>query len=268
MRDDPPLASARGSRHPAVRGSPAQRCVLAPREAGADPPGAWLLVNTHLHLDTPVETSSSPPSRAGGAGARVAGGSGSCRGRTRTATTPTATGRRPGRCASSRRARPDGDGPAVLLLQPGHVPGHQSPGAARWWRAGAVRRRLATSRIGWTRGDAPAPRTASTRRRRHSLRKLGPFARPRRPGDVRGSGPSRCGSLTEAPAAAHPAQCPAVGSGRCAPSLSRPRRSPGRGQAGAGVARAGDAVVRVEATGICGSDLHIYHGRVRSSRAS
>ena len=25
----------------------------------------------------------------------------------------------------------------------------------------------------------------------------------------------------------------------------------------------GDAVVRVEATGICGSDLHIYHGRVR-----
>jgi 2-desacetyl-2-hydroxyethyl bacteriochlorophyllide A dehydrogenase len=26
---------------------------------------------------------------------------------------------------------------------------------------------------------------------------------------------------------------------------------------------AGDAVVRVEATGVCGSDLHIYHGRVR-----
>ena len=24
-----------------------------------------------------------------------------------------------------------------------------------------------------------------------------------------------------------------------------------------------DAVVRVEATGICGSDLHIYHGRVQ-----
>ena len=24
-----------------------------------------------------------------------------------------------------------------------------------------------------------------------------------------------------------------------------------------------DAVVRVEATGICGSDLHIYHGRVK-----
>ena len=29
-----------------------------------------------------------------------------------------------------------------------------------------------------------------------------------------------------------------------------------------------DAIVRVEASGICGSDLHIYHGRVRSSRAS
>jgi alcohol dehydrogenase len=28
------------------------------------------------------------------------------------------------------------------------------------------------------------------------------------------------------------------------------------------LAAAGDAVVRVEATGICGSDLHIYHGRV------
>jgi 2-desacetyl-2-hydroxyethyl bacteriochlorophyllide A dehydrogenase len=26
---------------------------------------------------------------------------------------------------------------------------------------------------------------------------------------------------------------------------------------------AGDAVVRIEATGVCGSDLHIYHGRVR-----
>ena len=26
---------------------------------------------------------------------------------------------------------------------------------------------------------------------------------------------------------------------------------------------ADDAVVRVEATGICGSDLHIYHGRVQ-----
>ena len=26
---------------------------------------------------------------------------------------------------------------------------------------------------------------------------------------------------------------------------------------------ADDAVVRVEATGICGSDLHIYHGRVK-----
>ena len=26
---------------------------------------------------------------------------------------------------------------------------------------------------------------------------------------------------------------------------------------------ADDAVVRVEATGVCGSDLHIYHGRVQ-----
>jgi alcohol dehydrogenase len=26
---------------------------------------------------------------------------------------------------------------------------------------------------------------------------------------------------------------------------------------------AGDAIVRIEATGVCGSDLHIYHGRVR-----
>src|SRR5258708_20022643 len=26
---------------------------------------------------------------------------------------------------------------------------------------------------------------------------------------------------------------------------------------------AGDAIVRVEATGVCGSDLHIYHGRVQ-----
>ena len=26
---------------------------------------------------------------------------------------------------------------------------------------------------------------------------------------------------------------------------------------------AGDAIVRVEATGICGSDLHIFHGRVK-----
>src|SRR6202451_3604477 len=26
---------------------------------------------------------------------------------------------------------------------------------------------------------------------------------------------------------------------------------------------AGDAVVRIEATGVCGSDLHIYHGRVQ-----
>src|SRR6202035_3118025 len=25
----------------------------------------------------------------------------------------------------------------------------------------------------------------------------------------------------------------------------------------------GDAIVRVEATGVCGSDLHIYHGRVQ-----
>ena len=25
----------------------------------------------------------------------------------------------------------------------------------------------------------------------------------------------------------------------------------------------GDAIVRIEATGICGSDLHIYHGRVK-----
>ena len=25
----------------------------------------------------------------------------------------------------------------------------------------------------------------------------------------------------------------------------------------------GDAIVKVDATGICGSDLHIYHGRVR-----
>ena len=24
----------------------------------------------------------------------------------------------------------------------------------------------------------------------------------------------------------------------------------------------GDAVVRIEATGVCGSDLHIFHGRV------
>ena len=28
------------------------------------------------------------------------------------------------------------------------------------------------------------------------------------------------------------------------------------------IAAADDAVVRVEASGICGSDLHIYHGRV------
>src|ERR1039458_10074403 len=26
---------------------------------------------------------------------------------------------------------------------------------------------------------------------------------------------------------------------------------------------AGDAIVRIEATGVCGSDLHIYHGRVQ-----
>src|SRR5712672_303091 len=26
---------------------------------------------------------------------------------------------------------------------------------------------------------------------------------------------------------------------------------------------AGDAIVRIEATGVCGSDLHIYHGRVK-----
>src|SRR3982074_3073718 len=25
----------------------------------------------------------------------------------------------------------------------------------------------------------------------------------------------------------------------------------------------GDAIVRIEATGVCGSDLHIYHGRVQ-----
>src|SRR6266403_1298528 len=26
---------------------------------------------------------------------------------------------------------------------------------------------------------------------------------------------------------------------------------------------AGDAIVRIEASGVCGSDLHIYHGRVK-----
>ncbi len=25
----------------------------------------------------------------------------------------------------------------------------------------------------------------------------------------------------------------------------------------------GDAIVQIEATGVCGSDLHIYHGRVQ-----
>jgi len=30
----------------------------------------------------------------------------------------------------------------------------------------------------------------------------------------------------------------------------------------------GDAIVAVEATGICGSDLHIYHGRVKIEPAS
>jgi 2-desacetyl-2-hydroxyethyl bacteriochlorophyllide A dehydrogenase len=29
------------------------------------------------------------------------------------------------------------------------------------------------------------------------------------------------------------------------------------------IADAGDAIVRIEATGVCGSDLHIYHGRVK-----
>jgi 2-desacetyl-2-hydroxyethyl bacteriochlorophyllide A dehydrogenase len=29
------------------------------------------------------------------------------------------------------------------------------------------------------------------------------------------------------------------------------------------ISDAGDAIVRIEATGVCGSDLHIYHGRVR-----
>src|SRR5918994_7191087 len=32
---------------------------------------------------------------------------------------------------------------------------------------------------------------------------------------------------------------------------------------GPGLEAADDAIVRVEATGICGSDLHIYHGRVK-----
>jgi len=27
-----------------------------------------------------------------------------------------------------------------------------------------------------------------------------------------------------------------------------------------------DAIVRVESSGVCGSDLHIYHGRVRIER--
>ena len=40
------------------------------------------------------------------------------------------------------------------------------------------------------------------------------------------------------------------------------RRGRGRGAPEPELAGADDAVVRVEATGICGSDLHIYHGRV------
>ena len=51
----------------------------------------------------------------------------------------------------------------------------------------------------------------------------------------------------------------------------RCRRSPSRRPARCGIEERpepellerDDAVVRVEATGVCGSDLHIYHGRVQ-----
>ena len=50
---------------------------------------------------------------------------------------------------------------------------------------------------------------------------------------------------------------------RCAPSPFRlPARSGSRRSPTPEVVAADDAVVRVEASGICGSDLHIYHGRV------
>ena len=53
------------------------------------------------------------------------------------------------------------------------------------------------------------------------------------------------------------------GSRRCAPSPFRlPARSGSRRSPSPEIGAADEALVRVEASGICGSDLHIYHGRV------